>query len=38
LFGEPGWQFTDEEPMTLLWYRAVADERDAITASVGTGG
>jgi uncharacterized protein YhfF len=29
LFGEPGWQFTDEEPMMLLWYRAVADERDA---------
>ncbi|WCB93998.1 hypothetical protein DSM104299_02726 [Baekduia alba] len=28
LFGEPGWQFTDEEPMMLLWYRAVADERD----------
>jgi signal transduction histidine kinase/uncharacterized protein YhfF len=28
LFGEPGWQFTDEEPMTLLWYRVVADERD----------
>ena len=27
-FGEPGWQFTDEEPMMLLWYRAVADERD----------
>ena len=21
LFGEPGWQFTDEEPMMLLWYR-----------------
>jgi hypothetical protein len=28
LLGEPGWRFTDEEPMTLLWYRAVADERD----------
>jgi hypothetical protein len=28
LFGEPGWQFTDEEPMQLLWYKAVADERD----------
>jgi uncharacterized protein YhfF len=28
LFGEPGWQFTDEEPMTLLWYRTVADDRD----------
>jgi signal transduction histidine kinase/uncharacterized protein YhfF len=28
LFGEPGWRFTDEEPMQLLWYRAVADERD----------
>ena len=26
LLGEPGWRFTDEEPMTLLWYRAVADE------------
>ncbi|HEY6762200.1 MAG TPA: histidine kinase [Baekduia sp.] len=29
LFGEPGWQFTDEEPMVLLWYRPVADDRDA---------
>jgi signal transduction histidine kinase/uncharacterized protein YhfF len=28
LFGEPGWQFTDEEPMMLLWYRCVADDRD----------
>jgi signal transduction histidine kinase/uncharacterized protein YhfF len=28
LLGEPGWQFTDEEPMMLLWYKAVADERD----------
>ncbi|HWH94186.1 MAG TPA: histidine kinase [Baekduia sp.] len=28
LLGEPGWQFTDEEPMTLLWYRTVADDRD----------
>jgi hypothetical protein len=28
LFGEPGWQFTDEEPMMLLWYRPVADARD----------
>jgi signal transduction histidine kinase/uncharacterized protein YhfF len=28
LLGEPGWHFTDEEPMTLLWYRAVADEAD----------
>jgi len=28
LFGEPGWRFTDEEPMQLLWYRVVADERD----------
>jgi len=28
LFGEPGWQFTDEEPMQLLWYKAVADARD----------
>jgi signal transduction histidine kinase/uncharacterized protein YhfF len=28
LFGEPGWRFTDEEPMMLLWYRTVADERD----------
>jgi uncharacterized protein YhfF len=32
LLGEPGWQFTDEEPMTLLWYRAVADERDEVVA------
>jgi signal transduction histidine kinase/uncharacterized protein YhfF len=32
LFGEPGWQFTDEEPMQLLWYRAVADERDEVVA------
>lgn len=40
LLGEPGWQFTDEEPMTLLWYRAVADEREAIGADAGasTGG
>src|SRR4051812_48446500 len=30
LLGEPGWQFTDEEPMTLLWYRTVADERDDV--------
>jgi uncharacterized protein YhfF len=28
LLGEPGWQFTDEEPMMLVWYKAVADERD----------
>ena len=28
LLGEPGWQFTDEEPMMLLWYKAVADEGD----------
>lgn len=28
LFGEPGWQFTDEEPMMLVWYRTVADDRD----------
>jgi uncharacterized protein YhfF len=26
LFGEPGWRFTEEEPMQLLWYKAVADE------------
>jgi uncharacterized protein YhfF len=25
LFVEPGWRFTDEEPMVLLWYRAVPD-------------
>jgi signal transduction histidine kinase/uncharacterized protein YhfF len=25
LLGEPGWRFTEEEPMTLLWYRAVDD-------------
>ncbi|MES1194237.1 MAG: histidine kinase, partial [Solirubrobacterales bacterium] len=37
LLGEPGWHFTDEEPMTLLWYRAVADERDAITADTSAG-
>ncbi|HMJ36900.1 MAG TPA: histidine kinase [Baekduia sp.] len=26
LLGEPGWRFTDEEPMTLLWYRPVSDD------------
>jgi signal transduction histidine kinase/uncharacterized protein YhfF len=26
LFGEPGWRFTDEEPMMLLWYRAVSSD------------
>jgi len=35
LFGEPGWQFTDEEPMQLLWYKAVADERDEPAAGGG---
>lgn len=24
LFGEPGWRFTDEEPMVVTWYRPVA--------------
>lgn len=40
LLGEPGWHFTDEEPMTLLWYRAVADERDVLAAdaSASSGG
>jgi signal transduction histidine kinase/uncharacterized protein YhfF len=33
LFGEPGWRFTDEEPMMLLWYRPVADERDEAVAA-----
>jgi signal transduction histidine kinase/uncharacterized protein YhfF len=33
LFGEPGWRFTDEEPMQLLWYRAVADDRDEDVAA-----
>jgi hypothetical protein len=28
LLGEPGWRFTDEEPMTLLWYRTVDDAGD----------
>ncbi|HWI71958.1 MAG TPA: histidine kinase [Baekduia sp.] len=28
LFGEPGWRFTDDEPMQLLWYRVVGDDRD----------
>jgi signal transduction histidine kinase/uncharacterized protein YhfF len=26
LFGEPGWRFTDEEPMMLIRYRAVSDD------------
>jgi signal transduction histidine kinase/uncharacterized protein YhfF len=33
LFGEPGWRFTDDEPMQLLWYRAVADDRDEDVAT-----
>lgn len=37
LFGEPGWRFTDEEPMQLLWYRAVADDRDEIVAPADAG-
>jgi hypothetical protein len=28
LFGEPGWRFTEDEPMVLTWYRAVAGEAD----------
>jgi signal transduction histidine kinase/uncharacterized protein YhfF len=36
LFGEPGWRFTDEEPMQLLWYKAVADERDEPAPAGGT--
>jgi signal transduction histidine kinase/uncharacterized protein YhfF len=32
LLGEPGWQFTDEEPMMLVWYKVVADERDDAAA------
>jgi signal transduction histidine kinase/uncharacterized protein YhfF len=32
LLGEPGWQFTDEEPMMLVWYKAVADARDDAAA------
>jgi signal transduction histidine kinase/uncharacterized protein YhfF len=38
LFGEPGWQFTDEEPMQLLWYKAVADERDVAADAAGGSG
>jgi signal transduction histidine kinase/uncharacterized protein YhfF len=37
LFGEPGWRFTDEEPMQLLWYRAVADDRDETVAPADAG-
>ena len=38
LFGEPGWRFTDEEPMQLLWYRAVADDRDETVAPADAAG
>jgi signal transduction histidine kinase/uncharacterized protein YhfF len=29
LLGEPGWRFTDEEPMMLVWYRTVSAEDGA---------
>ena len=25
LFGEPGWRLTDDEPMTIVWFRLVHD-------------
>jgi uncharacterized protein YhfF len=28
LFGDPGWRFAEEEPMTILWYRTVSDDAD----------
>jgi signal transduction histidine kinase/uncharacterized protein YhfF len=28
LFDEPGWRFTEEEPMVVTWYRAVAGPDD----------
>jgi signal transduction histidine kinase/uncharacterized protein YhfF len=28
LFGDPGWRFQEEEPMMILWYRAVVDADD----------
>jgi signal transduction histidine kinase/uncharacterized protein YhfF len=34
LLGEPGWRFTDEEPMMLLRYRAVSDDGDGTGTSV----
>jgi uncharacterized protein YhfF len=37
LFGEPGWRFTEEEPMTLLWYRAVDDPADRDDAGADAG-
>jgi signal transduction histidine kinase/uncharacterized protein YhfF len=29
LFGEPGWTFSDDEPMVLTWYRPVAGDEAA---------
>ena len=32
LFGEPGWRFTDDEPMVVTWYRALTPQADGDAA------
>ena len=30
LLGEPGWRLTDDEPMTIVWFRLIPDSVVAV--------